>query len=306
MNSDNQSAAPPSQSILVVDDEPQVCEILSDALAAYGHKVETAADGLDAVEKLKAGKYSIVITDMDMPRMDGMALMEHIAANYKGIDIVAITGHIMRYKYTDVVSAGAADFIAKPFTLNELEAKLNRIIRERLLREQLEKLAVLDPLTGLSNRRSFEENVRKEAIRSIRYRHPLFLFFLDVDHFKEYNDLYGHQMGDKLLVEAAGVLENSIREEVDGAYRYGGDEFVILLPYLPATKAFLVAERIRTKYKERKLDPTTLSIGIARFLERLGTIELDIEDMIKRSDEALYFAKKKCGRNAVFMDALSQ
>lgn len=305
MNSDNQPAAL-SQSILVVDDEPQVCEILSDVLAASGHKVDTVADGLDAVEKLKAVKYSIVITDMDMPRMDGMALIEHIIANHKGIDIVAITGHIMRYKYTDVVSAGAADFIAKPFTLNELEAKLNRIIRERSLREQLEKLAVLDPLTGLSNRRSFEENVRREAIRSIRYGHPLFVFFVDVDHFKEYNDLYGHQMGDKLLVEAAGVLKNSIREEVDGAYRYGGDEFLILLPHLPATKAFLVAERIRGKYNERKLDPTSLSIGIAQFLERFDTIELDIEDMIKRSDEALYFAKKKCGRNAVFIDALSQ
>ena len=191
------------QNILVVDDEPQVCEIITEALIGMGHKVDSAHDGVEAVEKIKNGQFTIVVTDMDMPRMDGMQLIEYIVRNYDDIDIIAITGHLIRYRYTEVVDAGAADFITKPFTLNELEAKLNRLIRERGLREQLSKLAIRDPLTGLQNRRSFEENARKEAIRTIRYQHTLYLFFMDVDNFKKYNDLYGHQAGDELLIETA-------------------------------------------------------------------------------------------------------
>ncbi len=293
------------QTILVVDDEPQVCEILSDSLVSHGHDVDSAADGFEAVEKIKDRQYNLVITDMDMPRMDGMELIKYIISNHPDIDIIAITGHIMKYKYTDVVSAGAADFITKPFTLNELEAKLNRVVRERHLRVELEKLAVRDPLTGLSNRRCFQDIARKEAIRAVRYQHSLFMFFLDIDHFKEYNDLNGHQAGDALLVETAKLLNGSIRDEVDAAFRYGGDEFVLLLPHLPNEQALAVAERIREKYSRLEFAPTTLSIGVSRFLERSGTIEQDIQDMILRSDGALYQAKKDCGRNKVVIDQFS-
>jgi two-component system, cell cycle response regulator len=299
-------SAPLPQSILVVDDEPQVCEVLADALMVHGHIVDTAKDGFDAVEKIKSGEYAIILTDMDMPRMDGMQLIEYIAKNHDGIDIIAITGHIMKYRYTDVVSAGAADFITKPFTLNELEAKLNRVIRERELRKQLEKLAIRDPLTGLSNRRSFQDTARKEAMRSVRYQHALFLFFLDVDHFKAYNDTHGHQAGDELLVQTAILLNGSIRENIDTAFRYGGDEFVLLLPHLSSLQALTVAERIREKYDHLGFEPTTLSIGIGKFLERSETIDDDIQDMIHRSDVALYHAKKNCGRNKVLVDEYSQ
>ena len=116
MNSEQQSAVP-SQRILVVDDEPQACEIISDALTAWGHKVEIAYDGGEALDKIRAKSFTIVITDMDMPRMDGMELIEHIARDHAHIDVIAITGHIMKYKYTEVVEAGAADFITKPFSL---------------------------------------------------------------------------------------------------------------------------------------------------------------------------------------------
>jgi diguanylate cyclase (GGDEF)-like protein len=292
----------PSQTILVVDDEPQVCELISDSLMGQGHRVETARDGIEAVEKIKMGDFSVVVTDMDMPRMDGMQLIDYIVKNHVDVDIIAITGHIMRYRYTEVVEAGATDFITKPFTLNELEAKLNRLIRERGLREQLAKLAVRDPLTGLQNRRSFEENARKEAIRTIRYRHTLYMFFIDVDNFKKYNDLHGHQAGDGLLVNAAGLLTNSIRENIDTVFRYGGDEFVILLPHLPAAQALSVAERICSKFNSLKLEPTSLSIGIARFIEKSGTIDQDIQDMIQRADAALYAAKRDPGKNLVYVD----
>ncbi len=305
MNSEQQTQIQP-QNILVVDDERQVCEIIMDSLTGQGHKVDTAADGVEASEKIKTGEFSIVVTDMDMPRMDGMQLISYIVQNHSDIDIIAITGHVMRYKYTEVVEAGAADFITKPFTLNELEAKLNRLIRERGLREQLAKLAVRDPLTGLQNRRSFENSARREAIRTIRYGHTLYMFFIDVDNFKKYNDLYGHQAGDGLLVQASDLLTNSIRENVDSVFRYGGDEFVILLPHLPDVQAVSVAERICKKFGRLKLAPTSLSIGIARFIENSGTIELDIQNMIQRADSALYCAKKTEGKNQVYLDECSR
>jgi len=301
MNSEKKSTVP-SQSILVVDDEPQAREIISDALSSQGHIVESAGDGMEAIEKIKRSVFSIIVTDMDMPQMDGMQLIEYIARNNIDIDIIAITGHIMKYTYTEVVEAGAADFITKPFSLNELEAKLNRLIRERILRKQLAKLAVRDPLTSLPNRRSFEENARKEAIRTIRYQHTLYLFFMDVDNFKKYNDLYGHQAGDALLIEMANILENSIRENIDSVYRYGGDEFVMLVPHLPAAQALSVAERICGKFDSLKLEPTSISIGIAKFIEKSGSIDQDIQDMIQRADSALYAAKKSPGKNGILVD----
>jgi len=305
MNSEQLSTIP-LQTILVVDDEPGVCEIISEALSSQGHKVESAGDGVEAVEKIKRSKFTIVVTDMEMPRMDGMQLIEYIAHNHADIDIIAVTQHGMKYRYTEVVEAGASDFIAKPFTVNELEAKINRLIRERSLREQLAKLAVRDPLTALLNRRSFEENVRKEAIRTTRYQHALFLFFMDVDKFKKYNDLYGHQAGDALLVETANILTNSIRENIDSVYRYGGDEFIMLLLHLPASQALSVAKRIRRKFDLLKLEPTSISIGIARFIARFGTVEQDVQDMIQRADSALYIAKKGLGKNGVVVDECSR
>ena len=305
MNSEERSSIP-LQTILVVDDEEWVCDIMADALSSQGHQVESACDGVEAVEKLKRGKFTIVVTDMEMPRMDGMQLIEYIAKNHADIDIIAVTQHGMKYRYTEVVEAGASDFIAKPFTVNELEAKINRLIRERSLREQLAKLAVRDPLTALLNRRSFKENVRKEAIRTTRYQHALFLFFMDVDKFKKYNDLYGHQAGDALLVETANILTNSIRENIDSVYRYGGDEFIMLLLHLPASQALSVAKRIRRKFDLLKLEPTSISIGIARFIARFGTVEQDVQDMIQRADSALYIAKKGLGKNGVVVDECSR
>ncbi len=302
MNSDKQCTVA-SQKILVVDDEPQSCEILCDALTAWGHNVESALDGWAAIEKMQGQGFSIVITDMDMPRMDGMGLIEYITGDYPQIDIIAVTGHLMKYKYTEVVEAGAADFITKPFSLNELQAKLNRLIRERSLREQLERLAVRDPLTSLYNRRSFEENARKEAIRAQRYRHTLFLFFMDIDNFKKFNDMNGHQAGDGLLINVAHLLTNSSRENVDSVYRYGGDEFIMMLPHLPADQARGVAERICWSFDLLKLAPAGLSIGIAKFIAKSGAMDQDIQDMIQRADNAVYAAKKKeHGKDHVHLD----
>lgn len=291
-----------SQKILVVDDEQQVCDILAEALGYLGHDVGTASDGMDALDKLLNGAFQIVITDIDMPRMDGIELIKHLAQHRSSIDVIAITGHAMRYKYIDVVNAGAKDFISKPFSLDELEAKLNRLLRERYFRQELERLVTEDSLTGLYNRRFFERTVRKEAIRASRYQLPLFLFFFDIDHFKDFNDLRGHPAGDILLVELAQVLRSSIREDVDTAFRLGGDEFTVLLPHLPSDQVAIVAERIRERFNSLEFTPTTLSVGIAQFRRKTGDMDKDVEDMIRRADRALYFVKHTLGGNSAYFD----
>ena len=289
-----------SQNILVVDDEQSIRDILSEALSHMGHRVETAVDGLEAVGKIENGNFNIVITDMMMPRMDGMELIRYLVEHQKRIDIIAITGHTMSYQYTDVIAAGAADFIAKPFTINELEAKLKRIFRERHLLEELERLAEKDPLTGLYNRRLFEKTVRKEAHRAARYHHTLCLFFLDIDNFKEYNDIYGHQAGDNVLIQLANILTTSVRRNVDTPFRFGGDEFTLLLPHLSNDAAMKVATRILDAYNRLELKPTYLSVGVAFFLHRTDDIDKDIKDMVQRSDRALYHAKHKLGGNQAY------
>lgn len=293
---------PVSQHVLLVDDEDQMCDILGEALTQMGHHTVTARDGEEALDRIKKNTFDIVITDINMPRMDGLELIRHLARDHQEIDIIAITGHAMNYSYTDVVSAGASDFIIKPFTLNELEAKLARIVRERSLRTELEHLAIRDPLTGLYNRRFFQHVARKEALRATRYRHSLFLFFFDIDHFKLYNDTRGHQAGDELLMRFAEVLSSCIRRDLDMAFRYGGDEFTLLLPHLLPAQAQVVAERIRQTYNRLGLAPTRLSIGMAQFHERMGDVDKDIADMVERADRALYRVKHELGGDQALLD----
>jgi len=288
------------QKVLVVDDEQQVCDFLAEALTFLGHSVVTAANGREALNKLDTENFSLIIADMDMPVMDGMELIRNIVSNNsRAPDIIAITGHSMRYKYTDVVAAGAVDFITKPFTLNELEAKVNRIVRERQMRSELERLAVRDPLTGLYNRRFFQKVVRREAVRALRYKTALFMLYVDIDYFKEYNDEYGHNAGDALLIRLSEVLNASIRNEVDTAFRFGGDEFTVLLTTLGAgedialDQAMMIARRIRENYNKLNFRPTTLSIGLSLFVQETGDLEEDVKRMIHRADVALYHVKNE-------------
>lgn len=294
------------QRILVVDDERSVRELVAESLSYIGHHVTTAADGQDAADKLKNGTFDIVVTDMDMPRMDGMELIKHIRQHHPDTDAIAITGHATKYKYVEVINAGAADFITKPFGLDKLEAKIRRLLRERYLRRELEQLAIRDPLTGLYNRRHFRSVLTQEAVRSVRYGHPLFVLFIDIDQFKQYNDQEGHQAGDSLLIELGSILQQSIREHVDTAFRYGGDEFIVVLPHLSADQVRLVVQRIQKRYAALDASPTSLSIGAAQFHYRDGDVEKSIDDLIQRADKAQYRAKKELGGNRLCLDGDSQ
>jgi diguanylate cyclase (GGDEF)-like protein len=199
------------------------------------------------------------------------------------------------YNYTEVIGVGASDFIDKPFNADELEAKINRIIRERSLRAELKRLSTRDGLTGLYNRRYFDQNLRHEAIRALRQNYNMYLLFIDLDNFKEYNDSYGHQQGDSLLRELAKIILGNIRRDVDSAYRYGGDEFAVVLPHASRRQALMVAERLLTEYNKRNLTPTSLSMGLAQLKGARETLEKDLQSLIREADQALYLAKTSHG-----------
>ncbi len=286
------------QDILLVDDDPSIMTLMEDFFETKGISFRTAINGLDAMRLLEENPASIIITDLLMPKMDGMELVRSVKQHWPETDIIVMTGYTKEYRYVDVIKNGASDFIQKPFNLDELEAKLQRVIRERNLRAQLLALSIKDPLTNLYNRRFFNQKLEEEANRAFRQNYDLFLIMVDIDKFKLVNDLYGHEAGDLLLEELARILKKTTRHNVDFACRLGGDEFAVIVPHAETKNAAQIAERIRQFFLQIKRDNCTLSIGIAKLSKELDTTHAIIE-LIKNADTAMYISKRNNGNQVV-------
>jgi diguanylate cyclase (GGDEF)-like protein len=283
-------------SVLCVDDDPGIRELLHEIIIRLGHSSTTAVDGVDALEKLEGGDFDVVITDISMPRMDGIELIKKITTDFDDVDIIVVTAYEIIYKYTDIIALGASDFISKPFDINELEAKLNRVLRERELRAELKRLSTRDGLTGLCNRRYFDETLNHEVSRALRQSYSLYLLFLDLDGLKQYNDKFGHQQGDNLLRGLAEVILGNIRKDMDSAYRYGGDEFAVILPHANQQQALMVAQRLLKSFNSRSVSSNnSLSIGLAKLEASYETLKENLESLISKADRELYRAKNNGG-----------
>jgi diguanylate cyclase (GGDEF)-like protein len=230
-----------------------------------------------------------------------------VKEEYPQIEVIVITGHAETHGYTDVIRAGASDFITKPFGMDELEAKISRVIREQSLVRKLEHLSMCDMLTDLYNRRCFEIKLHEEVPRAHRQGYPVFLALLDVDRFKEYNDQYGHQAGDRVLQGLGSILVQCTRENVDWCFRFGGDEFAIIIPYATVAQVGQIADRIQERYgQEPRYAPTSLSIGLAQFQRHPGTSwSEDVADLVARADKALYSGKEQGGERIIADPSLS-
>lgn len=283
--------------ILVVDDEIHIRETLEKSLTMMGYTCRTAEDGEEALERLASEFFDIVIADIRMPRMDGMALLRAMRQEHRDVDVIMMTGFGQEHTYMEVIEAGATDFIAKPFRHEELQAKVKRVSRERTLRAELLYLSLHDSLTGLFNRRFLYQKLQEEVERAKRQKRDLAMIILDVDHFKEYNDLRGHLDGDQLLAGLSQTLTSFIRQNVDTVYRYGGDEFAILLIEADISQARSIAERIRRAFEAKHIDRCTLSLGVAQ-LQPKG----NPEDLIRMADEAMYRAKRAGGNRVEEFD----
>ncbi len=278
--------------VLIVDDEVAVRETVTEMLNHLGFNARSASTGKEAISLLETEpSYTFLITDMRMPEMDGMELIHEVHKRYPDICVIAMTGFSKGYRYIDVINAGATDFINKPFSIEELEAKVKRAIIERNIKRELNRLSITDGLTGLYNQRYFRSRLREEVKRARRQKHPLALILLDLDKFKWFNDTYGHLAGDELLQKVGTIIAKSIREDVDSGYRYGGDEFAIILIDADRDVAKEIAMRICNAIeKECSLG---VSYGIAN-----SSGDLEPEDLIHFADKELYKKKgiqlKKC------------
>ena len=294
---------PGQHRLLIVDDDPLILELLGLFIASFGYEYESASNGMEALQKIEENNFAIVITDMIMPKMNGMQLLQQIKEKHLDIGVIVVTGHSGTFSYTDVIKAGASDFISKPFNSDELEAKINRILREQQIIRELEYLSTRDPLTDLYNRRSFDEKLMEEAYRADRQGYPLYLALLDIDRFKEYNDSRGHQAGDEVLRCVGSLLRQNLRENVDSAFRFGGDEFAIILPQTDNAEAQQITKRVHESFGEICAGGTTsISIGLAHFIRSPEQPrQQDLKDLISRADKALYRAKET-GRNRIITD----
>ncbi|MFC1533654.1 diguanylate cyclase [Thermodesulfobacteriota bacterium] len=280
--------------ILIVDDDPYLRETLKKLLGLVGLSADSTSNGQDALNMMRKRQYTIMLTDMNMPGINGMDLIKKVCDDFD-INVIAMTGYSEGYNYVDVINAGASDFIKKPFGVEEIEAKIRRLITERNLRKELNRLSITDSLTELYNQRHFYARLHKEVVRAERQRHPLSLILLDLDNFKEYNDKHGHLAGDEVLRSAGVIISNCIRDGVDSGYRYGGDEFAIILIDADFDIAKEIGYRIGMAFENS--GEVTVSTGYSRFSD-----EMSVKDLVAEADKDLYKAKlneKRSNRNNV-------
>ena len=291
--------------ILIVDDDLSIRDAMNEFIEMSGYASMVASSAEEALEVLFTNQVEVVITDIMLPGMDGLALTDRIK-RMGDIDVIVMTGYSTDYSYEEAVSKGASDFVFKPVRFEELLLRLKRVLNERRLNQEriqmldkLKKLSITDGLTQLYNSRYFYAQLKGEIERCNRYNHKLSLLLLDIDKFKDYNDSYGHLEGDKILVRLGQVIKSCLRT-MDTAYRYGGEEFTIILPGTDGEEALTVAERLRTAVieeeftKGKKSDARiTISIGVTQYLQ-----EERIASFVQRADQAMY-QSKKAGRNQV-------
>jgi len=292
--------------ILIVDDDDAIRDAMQEFLEVSGYGTTAVKSAEEAIELLLTKKVEVVITDIMLPGMNGLELTDVIKADYE-IDVIVMTGYSGDYSYEEAISKGASDFVFKPARFEELLLRLKRVLKERKLTnervhmlEKLKKLSITDGLTKLYNSRHFYNQLRGEIDRSNRYDHPLSLLILDIDHFKDYNDSFGHLEGDKVLIRIGLVIKPLLRK-MDSAYRYGGEEFTVILPETDGTEAQTVAQRIRKAVKAEKFLPEgstkpetiTISLGVTQYIPKE-----DISEFIQRADKALYGSKED-GRDMV-------
>ncbi|MCA9482255.1 MAG: diguanylate cyclase [Nitrospina sp.] len=302
---------PQNSQILIVDDNHSNVDVLKRSLETKGYGISIAPSGEVALKIAPKLKPDLILMDLMMPGMDGFETCKKIKElpEIQDVPIIFVTGKTETEDIVKAFRVGGVDYISKPFREEEIQARVAAQIRIRKLIGEKEKLiqeldliSRIDPLTRLSNRRDIQEVLGRELSRCQRYENEFSIIMGDIDFFKKVNDQYGHDMGDNVLKEVAGMLQNEVRK-IDKVARWGGEEFLIVLPDTDLPGAYRVAEKIRAavELRESRFDEAivklTMSFGVAGISEVGGKIE----EMIKLADLRLYKAKDQ-GRNKVVSD----
>ena len=322
--------------ILIVDDDKDMRLLLATHLKNEGYEeiyfaenAKKASELLNLEDENDKKDFDLIILDIFLNDVNGLELCSKIKEleKYKDLPIIIITAKDDEEYLKNAFNAGAHDYIKKPINKVEFLARVKAALsfrkemKKRKAREEelieisqklskankkLEKMASVDGLTGLANRRLFDKAIKKEFKRAKREENNISLIMADIDNFKDYNDTYGHQAGDDCLKKIAKVLKKSTKRPADLAARYGGEEFAIILPATDKQGAIKLAEEIRKKVISLKLehkesdvsDYVTISFGVNSTKPHNKVDEESIEKFIENADKALYEAKEN-GRNRV-------
>jgi two-component system, cell cycle response regulator len=303
--------------ILVADDDATSRLIVKAALHSLGHDAQIVDDGEQAWAAFRTEQPDVVISDWMMPGLTGLELCRNIREDDPGryVYFVMVSGQGRLDEVLQGMTAGADDYLVKPLNPDDLHARLiaatritalhRKLALQRLeletLNHDLTAIARRDPLTGLGNRRALQEDLELLEARVTRYGHRYCMALLDVDHFKSYNDAYGHQAGDEVLRAVAAQLKAKARSG-DALYRYGGEEFLCILPEQSLESGTHAVERMRTGVERLKVPHTESERGLLTVSAGLAMLDPDhtrsASAVLKEADEALYRAKQ-LGRNRV-------
>ena len=289
--------------ILVADDEPISRQVLTSMLEKLGYEVEAVNDGLAAWQRLQQPDAPrLVILDWIMPGLEGIEVCRRVRAwrqdDYAYVYMILLTSRSGMQEVVSAYEAGVDDYMVKPFELQDLRFRLRAGERVLDLQEKLHLLATRDELTGLFNRRLMLDVLRSEVARARRNGEPFCLGMLDLDHFKQINDTYGHLAGDAILREAAARMQESVRC-YDTLGRWGGEEFLIVMSAADSEAGKVILERVRSSLAAHLV--TVAGVDIEATASLGGTVFKPgdtIDQLIREADEALYRAKRE-GRNRV-------
>ena len=317
--------------ILIVDDETAIRELVGEILAGEGHEVTLAEDGEDALKKFKRTWHEIVFSDFRMPKMNGIELLGAIKEINENTQFVIMTSHASINNSIDALKLGAFDYILKPFddldvvtdAANRAIANLSGIRRRQdlvntlarknqdleSLNKEFRELAIRDGLTGLFNYRYAQERLEEEFDRATRFERDLSVLFIDLDHFKFFNDAHGHQAGDEILQILSGIMTKAVRES-DTLARWGGEEFIVIALETAREDACRLAERIRMSVieypfpnaEQQPLGLISLSIGVASRSDGTDSYE----KLLRLADDAVYSAKDTGRNRTVFCSGPKQ
>lgn len=302
--------------LLLIEDSPTQGEQISAQLRDLGYEVTWAQSGMSGVKMARQTSPDLVILDVILDDLDGFAVCRWLKmhSETRETPVIMLTARGDIKDRVEGLNIGADDYLAKPVVPDELEARIFAALRTRNSQRELrqrntelesmlhhvEAMAITDPLTGLFNRRRLDDVLRREWAVTQRYKNSLSCIMIDIDHFKKINDQYGHAAGDDVLKQVATLVRSRLRE-VDLAARFGGEEFVILLPQTDKEGALILAERLRSTICEKPIPANgkdltvTASFGVSA---NRDVVEGDPEDLLRGADIALYHAKND-GRNRV-------
>ncbi|MCK5436415.1 MAG: diguanylate cyclase, partial [Desulfobulbaceae bacterium] len=295
--------------ILVIDDSKLMAHVAKGILNRCDHEVLLASDGESGIDIALSRKPDLILLDLIMPGIDGYQVCERIKSNKSTaeIPIIIVTSKAGPADKVRGLEIGASDYIGKPFDEGELVARVNTHLRIKELYEnlqvknrQLQELANKDGLTGLYNHRFFQDAVHRDFQKAVRYHENISCVMFDIDHFKNFNDTYGHQTGDMVLRTLGNVIARIMRD-TDLSARYGGEEFALLLYHTDHKDVHVFGERLRAAIEEKEFKKddlvlrVTISVGVATYPHDEIS---DASKLIECADKALYRAKES-GRNRV-------